>query len=135
MSQLGHHLLAPLCVATGFHAYAPWLLQLGIKLLGFTVPVFQQLHQTVSQVDTSAPLGATDTPCANATVSGTVVVSGWTFDDVGIAKVEVLVDGVPDGTGTDGSPRPDIPAVYPGAPANSGYSYSLDTTKYSAVTF
>jgi hypothetical protein len=94
--------------------------------------IVYQLHQTVSEVDISAPLGATDAPSANATVSGTVAVSGWAFDDVSVAKVEVLVDGASDGTATYGSPRPDIPALYPGAPANTGYSYSLDTTKYGS---
>jgi len=41
VSQPGQHPLEPLGVAGGFHAYAHWLLQLGIKLLGFTVSVFQ----------------------------------------------------------------------------------------------
>jgi len=94
--------------------------------------IVYQLHQTVNEVDISAPLGATDVPSANATVSGTVVVGGWAFDDVGVAKIEVLVDGSSDGTATYGSSRPDVPAVYPGAPVNSGYSYTLDTTKYSS---
>jgi hypothetical protein len=40
------------------------------------------------------------------------------------------VDGAVDGTASYGATRPDIPAVFPHAPASVGFSYPLDTTKY-----
>jgi hypothetical protein len=41
-----------------------------------------------------------------------------------------VVDGAVDGTASYGATRPDIPAVFPHAPASVGFSYPLDTTKY-----
>jgi len=92
--------------------------------------IVYQLHQSLNAPDIFAPTGATDTPSPGSIIGGLTTVSGWTFDDVNVAKVEVLVDGVADGVATYGSPRPDIPAAIPNAPLNCGFSYSLDTTKY-----
>jgi N-acetylmuramoyl-L-alanine amidase len=44
--------------------------------------------------------------------------------------VEVLVDGAVLGNATYGISRPDIPAAFRGATANSGFSYSWDTVKF-----
>ena len=46
------------------------------------------------------------------------------------AKVEILVDGVVDGTASYGSSRPDVAGSFPRAPVNIGFSYALDTSKY-----
>ena len=48
-----------------------------------------------------------------------------------VAKVEVLVDGTAAGTATYGSSRTDIATVFPNAPANAGFTYSLDSTTFS----
>ena len=93
--------------------------------------IIYQLHQSISEPDISSPIGFIDAPSTGATVTGVLTVSGWTFDDVSVSKVEVLVDGTADGVASYGSPRPDIPAAYPQAPTNVGYSYSLDTSKYA----
>jgi hypothetical protein len=49
----------------------------------------------------------------------------------GVASVDVFVDGNGVGSATCGGNRPDIPAVFPGAPSTVGYRYSLDTTAFS----
>jgi hypothetical protein len=93
--------------------------------------IVYQLHQTVSAPDIFAPAGATDQPSPGSTIGGVTAVSGWTFDDVNVSRVEILLDGAADGPASYGSPRPDVADTYPHAPTNIGYSYSLDTTKYS----
>jgi hypothetical protein len=57
-------------------------------------------------------------------------VAGWTFSNTNVAKIEILVDGVLDGKTSYGSPRPDVASVYPNAPYNIGFSYSLITSNY-----
>jgi len=93
-----------------------------------------ELHDRLSSADIFTPLGATDQPSPGSTIGGVTTVSGWTFDDVSVAKVEILVDGVVDGTAGYGSSRPDVAGTYPHAPVNIGFSYSLDTAKYSNGT-
>ena len=92
--------------------------------------IVYQLHQNLGALDISTPLGASDQPSPGSTVGGVTAIDGWAFDDVKVAKVEILVDGVADGIASYGSPRPDVADTYPNAPTNIGYSYSLDTTKY-----
>jgi len=90
-----------------------------------------ELHKNLSAPDIFTPFGATDQPASGNTIGVMATVSGWTFDDVSVAKVEILVDGVVDGTASYGSSRPDVAGTFPHAPVNIGFSYSLDTTKYS----
>jgi len=47
-----------------------------------------------------------------------------------VSTIEILVDGAVDGTASYGSTRPDIPAVFPHAAENVGFSYALDTSRY-----
>jgi hypothetical protein len=93
--------------------------------------IIYELHLSGSTPDLFAPFGATDSPSAGSVLSGSTPVQGWTFDDGNVAKVEILIDGKADGVASYGSSRPDVATAYPNAPANVGYSYSLDTTKYS----
>lgn len=93
--------------------------------------IIYRLHQNLTIPVIFTGFGTIDQPGAGAVVSGAIPVSGWAFADVGdVAKVEVLVDGATDGTATFGNPRPDVQKVYPDAPVNVGFSYSLDTRKY-----
>ena len=85
------------------------------------------LHQELTLPDTMAPVGSLDTPGQNAHLSNSVHVSGWTFDNVAVSKVEISVDSVIVGQAMYGLARPDVVAVYPGVP-NPGYDFSLDTT-------
>jgi len=88
------------------------------------------LHETQGAPDIFTATGATDSPSTGSTISGVTTVAGWAFDDLDVSKTEVLVDGAVDGTASYGATRPDIPAVFPHAPASVGFSYPLDTTKY-----
>lgn len=47
-----------------------------------------------------------------------------------VSKVEVLIDGVTDGTASYGQPRPDVQLVYADSPINVGFTYSLNTAAY-----
>jgi hypothetical protein len=93
--------------------------------------IVYDLHQSVPAPDILTPLGAEDTPSSGDTISGVTPISGWAFDDGSVVRVEILVDGQLDGTASYGSARPDVAQTYPNAPANIGYSYSLDTAKFS----
>ena len=91
-----------------------------------------QLHQDLGVApDIFTPIGSTDVPAPGSTISGVTPVQGWTFDDVNVVKVEILVDGTVDGTANYGSSRQDVADAYPHASANVGFSYPLDTTKYT----
>lgn len=96
-----------------------------------------------------APLGNFDTPVSGATgLSGSVAVTGWALDDVGVTKVEIWRDPVTSETTppyTGGGPgngkifisnalfiqgaRPDIETAYPAYPANTvgGWGYLMLT--------
>jgi len=93
--------------------------------------IIYQLHQSLDIPDIFAPFANIDQPSAGGTLAGLAPVSGWAFDDVKVAKVEIFIDGVADGVADYGSPRPDVQAVYPSSPINVGFSYSLNTTKYT----
>jgi Bacterial Ig domain len=67
-------------------------------------------------------------------VSGGVTIYGWTYDSIGISKVEVFVDNSLAGTAEYGTSRPDVAAAYKDAPLECGFDYLLDTTKYSNGT-
>jgi Big-like domain-containing protein len=93
---------------------------------------------TVSPVPPTAYI---DTPSQGSTVSGTVTVAGWAIDNgsvvgTAISSVQVKVDGVAVGNATYGVSRPDVCNVFPGRPGcpNVGYTYQLDTTKFTAGT-
>jgi large repetitive protein len=88
------------------------------------------IHQALSPTDISAPLGNVEQPAANATLSGTVAVSGWAFDNVALTGVAIYIDGVAMGSAITGGARPDVASAYPHvAPADSGWTYTLDSTK------
>jgi len=88
------------------------------------------LKATVTPPDIFPPLGCVDIPTPSSQVAGTVEVAGWTFDNVGVSKVEVFVDDVLAGAATYGTSRPDVPTVWPSAPVECGFQYQLDTTPY-----
>jgi len=81
--------------------------------------------------DPLPPFGSLDVPQSDDTVSGTISVAGWAFDNFVVAKVAILVDGSEVGTATYGVARPDVPGVFPGASGTTGYRFALDTTALS----
>ena len=93
--------------------------------------VIYDLHQKLPTKDVFTPFGSVDSPAANATLSGTISVTGWAVDNVAVSKVDVYVDGMLAGTSIYGGSRPDVANDWPHAPAAIGYSFSLDTIAYS----
>jgi len=92
----------------------------------------------------SSPFGVFDIPATGSTVRGSIAVSGWALDDVGMAKVEIRrnpVSGDPaEAIGADGliyigdavfvdGARPDVETAFPGYPLNSrgGWGYMMLT--------
>jgi Putative Ig domain/Bacterial Ig domain len=95
--------------------------------------VTRTLAITIKPADHVFPFGNLETPDFRATLSTTASGSGWALDNVGIAAVEVLVDGIKVGDAIYGLSRPDIGATYGSFPnaARSGFNFTFDTTKFS----
>ena len=91
----------------------------------------QALHAMGTGPDALPPFGSVDQPIANQTLSGSTSISGWTFDNSQLDRVEVLIDGQFVGTASYGSRRSDVGSVYPNAPMNIGFSYALDTNQFA----
>jgi hypothetical protein len=86
----------------------------------------------------SVPFGEFSTPTDGITVSGSVPVTGWTLDDVGVTYVKIYRDAVSgeaegfvyigDAVFVEGA-RPDVESAYPDYPLNyrAGWGYMLLT--------
>ena len=94
--------------------------------------------------DNQPPFGAFDTPANGSTVSGSIAVTGWALDDLGVDKVVIKRDPHPDdppaAIGVDGlvyigdtlfvkGARPDIESLYPNYSHSdkAGWGYMLLT--------
>jgi hypothetical protein len=77
---------------------------------------------------TTSLMAAIDVPQSNASVTGSVMVSGWAFEALPVSLLQVLVDNAIQGQAVYGFPRPDVHMGIPSAPVNSGYYFRLDTT-------
>lgn len=79
---------------------------------------------------TSEPFGRYATPLDGVTVSGSIAVTGWVLDDVGVESVKIYSGDayVGDALLVKGA-RPDIEAAYPDYPDNyrAGWGYMLLT--------
>jgi N-acetylmuramoyl-L-alanine amidase len=77
--------------------------------------------------------GYMDNPVFGSTLRGTVNVSGWLLDIIGVNKIEVLVDNTVAGQAAYGDARPDVQKAYPDFNnGNAGYHFALDTTQYTS---
>ena len=74
-----------------------------------------------------------DAPGIDSKVHGIYPVQGWAIEPDGVARVELLIDGVSMGSSPCDRERPDVAAAYPGFPdgARCGWLILLDTTKLS----
>ncbi len=80
----------------------------------------------------SSPQGEFATPAAGASLNGSIPVTGWAVDDVGIQNVKIYVDQygshlyIGDAIFIEGA-RPDVAAVFPTYPLNykAGWGYML----------
>lgn len=96
------------------------------------VPVYLEVADTGEDLP---PLGSFDTPLDGSTVSGSIPVTGWAIDDVGIKHVKIYRDDnmndkiyIGDAVFVEGA-RPDIETTYDGYPNHSaaGWGYMLLT--------
>jgi len=67
--------------------------------------VIYDLHNRLPAVDIFTPFGVVDTPPPNSQLAGAVNLTGWTFDNVAVSKVDVYLDGKLAGTATYGGSR------------------------------
>jgi hypothetical protein len=76
-----------------------------------------------------AAFGALEVPSEGAITSGTIRVSGYALDTVGVTRVNILLDGHNLGDATLGISRPDVGAAFPNYPnsANSGFVFSFNS--------
>ncbi|HET9530178.1 MAG TPA: putative Ig domain-containing protein, partial [Blastocatellia bacterium] len=110
----------------------------------FVVKVSDSAQQSVSRTlainvkpaDKLAPFGALETPDFGTTLNNNASGSGWALDNVGVSKIEVLVDGIKVGEAIYGLSRPDVAVVWGNFPnaRNSGFSFTFDTTSLSIGT-
>ncbi len=89
---------------------------------------------TVVQVG-AEPIGAIDTPAAEALVGPRIALSGWALSPAGIRTVEVRLDGRAFAAKV-GTARPDVARAKPGFPdhPNSGFEFTGDFSPYPAPT-
>ncbi|MCP4155319.1 MAG: hypothetical protein GY757_46765 [bacterium] len=89
------------------------------------------LTLTVYSADSTAvPFGVFSTPLEGAAVSGSIPVTGWVLDDLGVQNVTIYSGEtyLGDATFVEGA-RPDVETAYPGYPQNNkaGWGYMLLT--------
>jgi hypothetical protein len=114
-------------------------------------PVAATFVVAASTAPASLPFGSFDTPVGDASVlAGSIAVTGWTLDNIGVKLVELWRDvqpgeTTPPGNSTPGDPRngkiyiangnfvdnarPDVEVLYPTTPANyrAGWGYLMLT--------
>jgi hypothetical protein len=86
---------------------------------------------TDAALDLTAPVGALDAPAAGASLTGSVLVSGWAVDNRVVNGVEVRVDGQRVADAALGVLRPDVQAAVAGAPGDAGFTLPLDTRAWA----
>lgn len=95
------------------------------------VTVILRIYTTGS---TSSPFGVFATPLDGSTVSGSIAVTGWALDDIGVQSVQLFrEDGnslvyIGEAVFVEGA-RPDVEQAYPGYPFNykAGWGYMMLT--------
>lgn len=89
------------------------------------------LHSQQSTPSPLPPYGYLDTtPQTGDILTGNANIAGWAWGLPGISSIDLFVDGSRVASATYGIARPDVAAALPGAPSNTGFQYSLDTTKF-----
>src|SRR5262249_44555229 len=88
------------------------------------------LHDQQADPNTLTPMGWYDSTNNGSVVSGTITIAGWSWALSGIKSVDVYVDGNRIAGANFGLSRPDVAIYFPGAPSNTGFQYSLDTTAF-----
>jgi hypothetical protein len=91
--------------------------------------IIRELMASDEGADTAAPRMVVDRPQRGAVVSGIIDVAGWAYDNHRLASIIVSIDGMELGAPRRGVARPDVVAVHPDAPPDSGFGMSLDTRR------
>jgi hypothetical protein len=80
--------------------------------------------------DVVAPIGGLETPTTVTSSSGIVDVRGWTLDNVQVASVELLIDGVPVARPATRLFRPDVRDANPTMPdaSQAGFQMAFDSS-------
>lgn len=101
----------------------------------------QELKVILNVIDDSEdrlPFGSFDIPADHGTVAGSIAISGWALDDIGINRVKLYSEDtgaapgelvyIGDAVFIEGA-RPDVEAAYPGYPLNhkAGWGYMMLT--------
>jgi len=92
------------------------------------------LIQVIINNTTTVPFGSFDTPITNSVVSGSIPVSGWALDDIGVQSLQIFIERgksqvyIGDAVFVAGA-RPDIEQAYPEYPNNykAGWGYMMLT--------
>jgi hypothetical protein len=105
----------------------------------FSVRVTDSAQQTaqrtlaiiIKPADKLAPFGVLETPDQGTTLAHEATGSGWALDNIGVARIEVLIDGQKVADAIYGLARPDVAVIWDAFPRarNSGFSFIWDTTK------
>lgn len=101
------------------------------------VNVFFQCVQDVPSQGSfnSPPFGFIDFPTNFDYLKGTVTFFGWAIDEnpTDLARIEILIDGIPAGNASTGYTRTDVHDAYPFIFGStlSGWRFNLDTTQLS----
>jgi hypothetical protein len=92
--------------------------------------IYELHHQEAASA--FSPFGVLEEPQAGDTLKGTSAsIAGWTFGTSPVSNVQILMDGTVVGSATYGLSRPDVASAFPGQSTDTGFQYSLDTTKLS----
>jgi Zn-dependent metalloprotease len=96
---------------------------------GFSTTQMYSLSTALASNNTLTAIGELEFPAENTSVSGTVNVSGWYLDPVGVKEIMFFVDGQIYGDADYGDYRGDIGASYPEYNNYySGFHYNLNTS-------
>ena len=88
------------------------------------------LHSQQSTPSPLPPYGFLGPPQTGDILTGNANIAGWAWALPGISSIDVFVDGSRIAFATYGIAAPGVVAAQPGAPSNTGFQYSLDTTKF-----
>ncbi len=102
------------------------------KMFGTLFACIVFFSMVPAQLFGDQPFGSFDTPLDNSTTAGSIPVTGWALDDIGIDYVKIYrEDGnsliyIGDATFIEGA-RPDVAAAFPGYPNNTkaGWGYMM----------
>jgi len=85
----------------------------------------QQLAADLAFEDIMPPFGMIDSPRQGDTLSGMASLDGWAIDDLGVATIELIVDGKTLAEASYGRKRDDVARDYPGLPGSPYFGFAL----------